>query len=79
MVSFTALVGMAAIAAHSAPPALSSHGNSAIIEQATATAHIVSGARITHGRAPDDTAMITEARVRDSDGTFRSVKMIEFP
>jgi hypothetical protein len=48
------------------------------ITQATATARIVHGERITAGSVPE-TAMVVETEVRGSDGIERKARLVEFP
>lgn len=51
---------------------------SAAVRQATASVRIVSGARITTQERPE-AAIVREVEVEDSDGTRKSVHLIEFP
>ena len=82
MAVLAALLGIAAISAHGGSPPNPLHPlhppHPRIFEQATATVHIVAGARITHGKPPE-TAMVTETKVNDAQGARRAAQLIEFP
>lgn len=70
------LVFALAVAAAAAQPILPP-GISAV-QQARATVRIVSGARVTAERTPDD-ALIRDTRIRGEDGTQKTARLIEFP
>lgn len=76
MAVLTALIALAASAAHGGPPPHPAHPR--ISEQASATVHIVSGVRIEHGNAPE-AAMVRQAIVGDAQGERHAAKLIEFP
>jgi hypothetical protein len=66
----------AATAGAGAPPPVPA--DRAPLLQATATVRIVQGERIKPGDLPK-TAMVTETRVRGSDGVERNARLVEFP
>ena len=68
-----AAAATSAASAHPAPPP-----RRPALEQATATVRIVAGARIGDGKLPEE-AIVTPTVVRDSDGTQRRVRLVEFP
>lgn len=48
------------------------------IQQATATVRIIAGERISAGRLPE-TAIVTETKVKDADGSETPARLVEFP
>jgi len=67
-----AAAGVAHVALPSRPP------NPRLSEQATATVHIVAGARIKSSERPE-AAMVTEVKLSDGQGLARTARLIEFP
>ena len=73
------MIGLILLAAAVAsPPSQGRAASRPALVQATATVRIVQGERVVAGHVPE-TAMVTNTRVRGSDGVLRDARLIQFP